>query len=1120
MQRGLKRLIKMFVFFSFICLSFPFLQFPEESFNISKVGEWGRYSSSYYDVAVSGNYAYCAAGTAGLDIIDISIPSSPRLIASFKHSPFLFLKYQEVEVNGKRAYTIYDNVLYIIDVSNPTTPSLWGSVTLSGISNYGSDLCVQGQYAYVSIENEQTIDIINISGSTSPTSIVTYNTGCPIRNIHVSGDYLYASAGDSGVQILNISVPTAPAFVSEIKNLNNYVSYVFAAGKYAFVVCRDYGLIIYDISSPKSPKKVGEYLDVGDYGIYRVHVKDSLAFLPVSLKGLKILDVTNPSKPVLKTTYQYPEYTPQAFHKEGYLLYIADWYRGLRIMDISNPASPLWLGSLENYGSANTSAQDGNYLYIAKDYGLHIMDISNPYVPRHVGFAETDDDVKAVAIDGSYAFVSLGFYNTRLQVYDVSSPTNPARVAEVFLSSSQSTDFISIIGNYAYVDSGEGIKVFDISDPTTPIQTGLLAQYGSAFSINGNYGYLLSDHELKVIDISSISTPKVLNTISLGYYQEDMVIEGNFLYITGSEGIFVYDLSDPVSPSLVNRTAGHYRFNSITVEENYAYLLDGYASTTIHVIDFSNPLSPKSMGYYNFNSSMDVMTVHNGFIYVQLSGLSVLQFRIEERLPQIALDRDIFYFSAVTTGIKSPTQWFWLENTGGGKLKCDVLEDATWFECSAGYNVGSGRYSVGVYPDHLNVGFYTGTLTVRNNYSVTDTKTITVNLQVYDPSETSGLFGEFATPTDKSVVSSSVPFTGWVLDDIGVETVKLYLVSGKTLMPIGDAVLVPGARPDVESAYPNYPQAYKAGWGYMMLTNFLPGGGNGTYTIRAVATDMEGNSVTLDNKTIYVDNANAVKPFGAIDTPGQGGTAQGDSYINFGWVLTPLPNVIPTDGSTIRVWVDGKSQGNPVYNQYRPDIHDLFPGYNNSSGAGGYFILDTSKFTNGIHTIQWTTTDNAGNSDGIGSRYFSIYNTQNQGTAAASAGNYTITSTLKPFMKNSPVEADTVKPVHIKKGFAVDVEGEDLYPEDNGEIFVEIKELERVEIALIHPGELPADTGNIMVEPLYPLPIGASLDDQHSIFSWMPGVGFVGDYSFAFLVKDASGMVNRKIIRIRIHPKY
>jgi hypothetical protein len=237
-------------------------------------------------------------------------------------------------------------------------------------------------------------------------------------------------------------------------------------------------------------------------------------------------------------------------------------------------------------------------------------------------------------------------------------------------------------------------------------------------------------------------------------------------------------------------------------------------------------------------------------------------------------------------------------------------------------------------------------------------------------------FGTFETPVDNTTVFSSIPVTGWALDDVEVESVKIYREEGSNLVFIGDAVFVEGARPDVEAAYPGYPNNSRAGWGYMMLTNFLPNGGNGTFTLHAVAKDTSGKTTTLGTKTITCDNANAVKPFGAIDTPTQGGTASGSNFVVWGWALTPPPNLIPTDGSTISVWVDGINVGHPTYNIFKENIAALFPGYANSNGAGGYFYLDTTTYADGVHTICWTATDNAGNADGIGSRYFTINNSQ------------------------------------------------------------------------------------------------------------------------------------------------
>jgi hypothetical protein len=372
-----------------------------------------------------------------------------------------------------------------------------------------------------------------------------------------------------------------------------------------------------------------------------------------------------------------------------------------------------------------------------------------------------------------------------------------------------------------------------------------------------------------------------------------------------------------------------------------------------------------------------------------------------------------------------------------------------------------------------------------------------------------GPFGAFDTPIDGSTVRSSIPVTGWALDDLGVAYVKIYREENQSLSYIGDAVLVEGARPDVERAYPDYPNNNKAGWGYMMLTNFLPDGGNGTFNIHAIAADMEGNQTTLGIKTIICDNANAVKPFGAIDTPTQGGTASGSQFVNFGWVLTPLPNTIPTDGSFITVWVDGVSVGHPVYNQYRADIAALFPGYNNSNGAVGYYYLDTNAYEDGVHTIQWTAADDAGNTDGIGSRYFTIRNANSDVQRQLSLVNrhWSLGNKTLP-----EIPVDYTAPIVVKKGFNKNLPPQRIYPDDKGVVHVEIKELERLEI---HLSDQEESTLNIS-----PLPIGSTLDTERGVFSWQPGAGFIGEYRFVFVEKGPGGQMIKKNINIKIIPRF
>jgi uncharacterized repeat protein (TIGR01451 family) len=344
-------------------------------------------------------------------------------------------------------------------------------------------------------------------------------------------------------------------------------------------------------------------------------------------------------------------------------------------------------------------------------------------------------------------------------------------------------------------------------------------------------------------------------------------------------------------------------------------------------------------------------------------------------------------------------------------------------------------------------------------------------------------FGSFDTPADNTAgVAGAIPVTGWALDAVEVVKVDIWREPVGSEPPgalifIGDAVFVDGARPDVESLNPNVPFNYRAGWGYQMLTNFLPQG-NGTFKLHAIAHNKAGNSTDLGTKTIIVDNAHASKPFGTIDTPGQGGTASGNAFLNFGWALTQNPNKIPIDGSTISVVIDGQVVGQPTYNQFRSDIAALFPGYLNSGGAVGFFYIDTTALTTGVHTISWNVYDNAGHGDGIGSRYFNVFNSGGGSTA-------------------EPEEDIRNLAMAVTERFP----GNDPDP-------IETEELGLLELPL------NAISGYQLVNGEHrPLPIGSSLN--RGVFYWQPGPGFLGQYHLVFERKDGTEFH----VLVKIKPK-
>jgi hypothetical protein len=387
-------------------------------------------------------------------------------------------------------------------------------------------------------------------------------------------------------------------------------------------------------------------------------------------------------------------------------------------------------------------------------------------------------------------------------------------------------------------------------------------------------------------------------------------------------------------------------------------------------------------------------------------------------------------------------------------------------------------------------GTGSGTITVSVGSGPGGVVTVTVpgitqSIQVNVATVGSGSpFGSFDTPVNNTTgIAGAIPVTGWAFDNVEVTKVDVWRepVTGEAagsngLVYVGDAVFVYGARPDVLALYPSAPFSTRGGWGYQMLTNFLPNAagsgpsGDGTYKLHAIAHNKAGATQDLGTKTITVDNAHAAKPFGTIDTPGQGGTSSGNAYLNFGWALTQNPNIIPINGSTITVVVDGQSVGHPTYNNFRSDIATLFPGYMNSGGAVGYYYLDTTKLSNGVHTISWNVFDNVGHGDGIGSRYFNVFNSGGAVTAPEEEAMEPATSNLTRL--------------------------------------VEIEEVGHVEIPLGAIGGYQLVDGERV-----PLPIGSSL--KRGVFYWQPGPGFLGEYQLV-LLRPSGEQIQ---VRVKIRPK-
>jgi hypothetical protein len=350
---------------------------------------------------------------------------------------------------------------------------------------------------------------------------------------------------------------------------------------------------------------------------------------------------------------------------------------------------------------------------------------------------------------------------------------------------------------------------------------------------------------------------------------------------------------------------------------------------------------------------------------------------------QMVLNRTQLFFSTLG-GFRTSPQTIRLNFSGSGAQCWQASSNlGPGLQITPASGNGSAFISIGP-TTTFGGGTTRGFVTLQSCSNPNNVRNIAISITGFN--FTGAPFGSFDTPASGTVAAGSLAVTGWAADDVEVTGVKICrdpvpasepttptLCGNQNRVFIGNATFVEDARTDIAAGNPTLPYNYRAGWGYLMLTNFLPNQGNGPITLYAYATDREGFVTLLGSKTITTNNLAATAPFGAIDTPNQGEVICGTNYVNFGWALTQQGKDVPANSSTINVYIDNVLQGHPGPRLARSDISGAFPNLDTSHAVGGY-VFDTNLFSNGVHTIFWIVSDTSGATDGVGSRFFTISN--------------------------------------------------------------------------------------------------------------------------------------------------
>jgi hypothetical protein len=487
-------------------------------------------------IKVVGDYAYIVDITAhGLATYDISDPANPKRTALFNVE----------DVQGEY-------------------PDLY---SFASVRQCGGFLCLAG--------GGSGLVLLNLDDPSKPAFAGRYDTGYATGLVQID-NLVYLVDSTEGVYVLDASNPGAIKQVGmlpislgdwEISITEVYEMPVAAYAQRLYIADQSWGITIIDAMDSGNIKRIGHYMTPAPEVLFDITIMGDYAYIIGKDSGFRILDISDPSK-ITEVAYDDSRknvYTqsPTALIVEDHYAYISDSNYPFHIYDISNPSKPVQVGAVFDDAASDGAfdiAKAGDYIFLSgwglKDafypgQGIWVIDVSDPNNPQAVKFVDIPNERWSLDIKGDVLYALDGNVDEKdpeslaLRVFDISDPTNPVESGTypVPIQPLSPTD-LRVAGDNLYLSlSMQGIMGFDISDPLKPVEIGNLpgTNFTASPSLDWSDPYLIHGG-MMLYDVSHTPIPELTSLANLpGAWAADAVDDKLYI-VTEFQGMYVYQL--------------------------------------------------------------------------------------------------------------------------------------------------------------------------------------------------------------------------------------------------------------------------------------------------------------------------------------------------------------------------------------------------------------------------------------------------------------------------------------------------------------------------------------------------------------------------------------------------
>eukprot|EP01059_Diplonema_ambulator_P036447 TRINITY_DN907_c0_g1_i1.p1 TRINITY_DN907_c0_g1~~TRINITY_DN907_c0_g1_i1.p1 ORF type:complete len:710 (+),score=72.65 TRINITY_DN907_c0_g1_i1:45-2174(+) len=515
-----------------------------------------------------------------------------------------------------------------------------------------------------------------------------------VYSVYCEGTTAYLSTGNTGLMIVDVQNPAAPALLGSYPI--DTIKSPFVVGGTVYVVSGS-NLAAIDATTPSAPKLLGKYYSKNSR-FQGVYVAGTTAYV-LSVWHLEVVDVSNPSSMTMVNRYALrPEGQdfPDADIRGGLgvvatgsRLYLA-LSNGLLVFDTSNAPAPV----LKQKYTGNPWGGSSCYYH-----GLHVVD-TTVYMASHCGLAIIGADcvlvghvplgnlAESVFVTNGVAYLAG---SDRVAVVDVASQPP---VFKNYTESGSRAMSVFALGNTLYTATLKELQVYDASSPLAPkklLSWGQPNSDGGKVVVAGTHAYMTGSQfyggtsEVHIYDVRNPSAPvrvgylDMVSVLHFGthktLYDIHLDASANMLYVVCDHRFVIFiDVTDPTNPvatGILEMVAAQSVFAVDGVA--YAGLEYDRGNGTFFVIDASGPTSHAVVGArahpdVKCAGVYDIFVANKTAYLACNDGLSIVDVADQSSLVQVAN----FTTNHSATSIAVVGATVYLATAGGEVLVIDV----------------------------------------------------------------------------------------------------------------------------------------------------------------------------------------------------------------------------------------------------------------------------------------------------------------------------------------------------------------------------------------------------------------------------------------------------------------